>query len=165
VPPLRRLCALALATAGGAGYAPVAPGTFGSLVGVAGFALLAPAGPLAVALAAALTAVLGVWAADEAERLFAKKDDGRIVIDEVAGQLIALLPIVLLVPADRVRAPLPLLAGFLLFRGFDIAKPGPVRWAERSFPGGRGVMFDDLLAGVFAAITLVVLLLLLGPRG
>jgi phosphatidylglycerophosphatase A len=64
VPPLRRLCALVLATAGGAGYAPVAPGTFGSLVGVALFACLAPAGPLPVVVAIALTAGLGVWAAD-----------------------------------------------------------------------------------------------------
>jgi phosphatidylglycerophosphatase A len=164
VPPLRRLCALVLATAGGAGYAPVAPGTFGSLVGVALFACLAPAGPLPVVVAIALTAGLGIWAADEAERAFGKKDDGRIVIDEVAGQLIALLPVALLVPVARTRSPLPLLAGFLLFRAFDIAKPGPVRWAERNFPGGRGVMFDDLVAGVFAALVLALALLLLGPQ-
>jgi phosphatidylglycerophosphatase A len=165
VPPLRRLCALALATACGVGYAPIASGTFGSMVGVALFAWLAPAGPLPVAVAIVLASVGGVWAADEAERIYQKKDDGRIVIDEVAGQLIALFPLTLLLPADRVRTPWLLLVGFLVFRAFDIAKPGPVRWAERSFPGGRGVMFDDLLAGVFSAGVVVLLLLLLGPQG
>lgn len=160
---LRRVCALALATAGGVGYAPVAPGTCGSAVGVALFVLVAPGGPLLAALAAGLAAALGVWAAGEAERLFAKKDDGRIVIDEVAGQLVALLPLALLLPPERVRSPLPLVIGFLVFRGFDIAKPGPVRWAERSFPGGRGVMFDDLVAGALSACAMVAILLLLGP--
>ena len=115
-------------------------------------------GPLTLALVALAAIALGVWAAEEAERIYARRDDGRIVIDEVAGQLIALWPITVLVPRDRWLAPLPLLAGFLLFRGFDIAKPGPVRWAERTFPGGMGVMFDDVLAGAFSALALGALL-------
>jgi phosphatidylglycerophosphatase A len=148
---LRRFAALAVATAAGAGYAPVAPGTFGSLVGVGVYALIAPLGALAVALAALGTAAAGVWAAGEAEKIFARSDDGRIVIDEVAGQLIALWPVSLLAP-ERAVAPLPLALGFLAFRAFDIAKPGPVRWAERHFTGGRGVVFDDLVAGAGAAL-------------
>jgi phosphatidylglycerophosphatase A len=149
---LRRFAALALATAAGAGFAPIAPGTFGSLMGVGVFALVAPCGPLAVALAVATLTAVGVWAAGEAEQIFARKDDGRIVIDEVAGQLLALWPVSTLAPAERVLAPLPLAVGFLAFRAFDIAKPGPVRWAERRFSGGRGVVFDDLVAGAFAAV-------------
>jgi phosphatidylglycerophosphatase A len=157
--PTRRIFALALATAGGAGYAPIAPGTFGSLVGVLVFVAVAPAGPVVVTLAAALASAVGVWAAGEAERVFAKKDDGRIVIDEVAGQLITLLPLAMVMEPERVRAPLPLIVGFLVFRGFDIAKPGPVRWAERSFPGGQGVMYDDLVAGALSACVMAALLL------
>ena len=149
---LRRFAAIAVATAAGAGFAPVAPGTFGALVGLGVFALVAPLGPIAVTLAVVLVTAAGVWAAGEAERIFASEDDGRIAIDEVAGQLVALWPISVLAPPERALAPLPLALGFLAFRAFDIAKPGPVRWAERHFTGGRGVMFDDLLAGALAAI-------------
>ena len=149
---LRRFIALALATAAGAGLAPVAPGTFGSLVGVGVFALLAPHGPLVLGLAVLVVTAAGVWAAGEAERIYARGDDGRIAIDEVAGQLVALWPLTLLAPPERVLAPLPLAVGFVAFRAFDIAKPGPVRWAERHFAGGRGVVFDDLVAGACAAL-------------
>ena len=148
---LRRLAAIAVATAAGAGFAPIAPGTFGSLVGVGVFALTAPHGALAVALVAVVVTLIGVWAAGEAERIFEREDDGRIAIDEVAGQLIALWPLALLAP-ERALAPLPLAIGFLAFRAFDIAKPGPVRWAERHFTGGRGVVFDDLVAGACAGL-------------
>jgi phosphatidylglycerophosphatase A len=117
------------------------------------FALIAPLGALAVALAALVATVAGVWAAGEAEEIFARRDDGRIVIDEVAGQLIALWPVSLLAP-ERAVAPLPLALGFLAFRAFDIVKPGPVRWAERHFAGGRGVMFDDLIAGAGAGLVM-----------
>jgi phosphatidylglycerophosphatase A len=147
---LRRFAAIAVATAAGAGFAPVAPGTFGSLVGVGVFALTAPHGALAVALVTLVVTCAGVWAAGEAERIFAQADDGRIAIDEVAGQLVALWPLSLLAPSERALSALPIALGFLAFRAFDIAKPGPVRWAERHFSGGRGVVFDDLVAGAFA---------------
>jgi phosphatidylglycerophosphatase A len=149
---LRRFAALAVATAAGAGFAPIAPGTFGSLVGVGVFAAIARGGALAVALAALAITALAVWAAGEAERIFAQKDDGRIAIDEVAGQLVALWPLSLLASPEQVLAPLPLAIGFFAFRAFDIAKPGPVRWAERHFTGGRGVVFDDLVAGACAGV-------------
>ena len=142
---------MALATAGGAGFAPVAPGTFGAAVGVGLFALGLSLGGWTIAVLIVATSIVGVWASSEAERLFGQHDDGRIVIDEVAGQLIALAPLLLVLPEARWRAPLPLLAGFVAFRAFDIAKPGPVRWAERHFDGGLGVMADDLVAGVLAA--------------
>ena len=147
----RRRTALGLATVGGAGLAPVAPGTFGAAVGVGLHVLCAPLGALAWILLLLLVHGLGVWASTEAERLFGQHDDGRIVIDEVAGQLVALAPLLIVLPAERWRAPLPLLAGFVAFRFFDIAKPGPVRWAERRFPAGLGVMADDVVAGLLAA--------------
>lgn len=100
---------------------------------------------------------MGSWAAGEAERAFGHADDGRIVIDEVAGQLIALAPLLAL-PAPSRMSALALVTGFVAFRLFDIAKPGPVRWAERRFAGGLGVMADDVVAGVLAALVLVALM-------
>ena len=72
-------------------------------------------------------------------------------IDEVVGQLLTLAPLTLAPPAGGSRAPGWLLAGFLVFRLFDIWKPGPVRWAERRFRGGAGVMLDDVVAGILSA--------------
>jgi len=143
-----------LVSAGGAGYAPVASGTFGSAVGVALYIPLSFLHPLLYALTTIATLFLGIWAADIAERSYGKKDDGRIVIDEVVGQFITLFPLLLLVEPEAMRSPALLVAGFFVFRLFDIWKPGPVRWAERNFPGGMGVMLDDVVAGGFAALTI-----------
>jgi phosphatidylglycerophosphatase A len=118
-------------------------------------------GPL-YALTVAALSCLGIWAADRAESLFGKKDDGRIVIDEVAGQLVTLAPVLLLCGAGQSQALGLEVAGetwwilvvtaFVVFRVLDIWKPGPIRWAERRFAGGLGVMLDDLLAGVLGGI-------------
>jgi phosphatidylglycerophosphatase A len=145
----RRRLAVALATAGGAGYAPVAPGTAGAAVGAGLYWLIAPTGFAIVVATAVGLCVLGVFAADGAERAFGKRDDGRIVIDEVVGQLVTLAPLPLL--AGDARNLWLVTAGFLVFRLFDIWKPGPVRWAEHHFDGGAGVMFDDVLAGLLGA--------------
>ena len=151
--------ATATATVGGLGYAPVAPGTLGAAAGVAlhlGLAW-AGAGPLAcVALSAALLWA-GAHAASAAEAHFAQHDDGRIVIDEVVGQLIALLPIAVLAP-ERSFDPVLLLLGFLGFRLFDIWKPGPVKAAEQGFEAGWGVMLDDVVAGLLAAAVVAAVL-------
>jgi phosphatidylglycerophosphatase A len=152
-----------VATAGGAGYAPVAPGTFGSAVGVAVYLLLADLGAFLFGVTLLGLAFLGIWASDEAERAFGRKDDGRIVIDEVAGQLLTLAPLVALAPPSALRSPPWLFAGFLLFRLLDIWKPGPVAWAERSFAGGAGVMMDDVFAGILGGLILSVAVLWAGP--
>ena len=139
-----RIFVLALATGAGSGYAPVAPGTFGSLVGVALWALWRALGGVSqggYALGCALLAAVGVWAAGRAEVIFGRHDDGRITIDEVAGMLLSLAWL----PARPEVAGL----GFVLFRVFDIWKPFPARRAER-LPGGLGVVADDLVAGVYA---------------
>lgn len=152
--------ALCIATAGGVGYAPGAPGTFGSAVGVVVYLPLSLLGaPLFVLTAVAITA-LGIWASDEAERLFGRKDDQRIVIDEVAGQLATLAPLVLLAPAPLHRHPFWLVTAFVAFRVFDIRKPGPVRWAEQYFRGGAGVVMDDVVAGLFGAAVMCAALLI-----
>jgi phosphatidylglycerophosphatase A len=148
-----------LATAGGAGFAPIAPGTFGSAVGVVLFVPLSALHPLLFALTTATLLALGTWASDRAESFFGQKDDGRIVIDEVVGQLIALAPLLFFANLGGTHLLALLGAGFLLFRLFDIWKPGPVAWAERRFAGGAGVMLDDVAAGVLAALVMTPLAL------
>jgi phosphatidylglycerophosphatase A len=118
--------------------------------------VLAPLGALAVLACALLLLAAGIVAADAAERIYGHADDGRIVIDEVVGQLLALAPVPLLAP-DAPRSPLLLATGFFAFRLFDIWKPGPVRWAERRFEGGKGVMFDDVCAGLLAGACVALL--------
>jgi phosphatidylglycerophosphatase A len=144
---MRPAALLFLATAGGAGFAPVAPGTAGAAVGVVLCLALAGLGPWLYALALLGLLSLGIRAADAAERWYGRKDDGRIVIDEVVGQLIALAPLAL--PGVG-SSWLPVVTGFVAFRVFDIWKPAPARRAER-LAGGAGVMFDDVVAGAFAA--------------
>jgi len=155
--------AIAVATAGGAGFVPVAPGTFGSLVGVGCYLLLADLNMVLFGITLLGLAFLGIWASDVAERYFGQRDDGRIVIDEVVGQLLALAPLVALAPAAGRRAPAWLFAGFLLFRLLDIWKPPPISWAERSFAGGAGVMMDDVFAGILAGVLIGAAYVWTGP--
>jgi phosphatidylglycerophosphatase A len=93
--------------------------------------------------------VIGVWAASRAERFFGRTDPGHVVIDEVAGQVITFL-------AQPQASWKWLLAGFVLFRFFDVVKPFPARRAER-LPAGWGIMTDDVLAGLYSLAALVVL--------
>lgn len=147
--------AIWIATAGGAGYSPFAPGTAGSVVGLAivmGLARL----PLdrfwaSVVLGAVsgLLFAIGVWAAGEAERFFGCVDPGQVVIDEVMGQVLTFL----LLPHPTWKW---LLVGFLLFRAFDVLKPFPAREAER-IPRGWGIMVDDAVAGLYALAVLTAL--------
>ncbi len=138
-----------IATCFGVGYCPVAPGTAGSAAGVVLFAGLSRLSPMLYLFTTAALTFLGIWAAEEFSRQSGTHDDGRIVIDEVAGQLLALAPLVF---AGR-RGSVPLVVtGFVLFRVFDVWKPGPVRWLERNLSGGAGVVMDDVLAGAFAAV-------------
>ena len=155
--PLRTPASVWIATAGGAGFAPKAPGTAGAALAVVLFFGLAGLSLPLYALTLVALSFLGVWASDQAERFFDSHDDGRIVIDEVAGQLLALAP---LVPrsggGDRPALFFGLVVtGFVAFRLFDIWKPGPVRWAQDRFAGGLGVMADDLVAGVLAAFVVI----------
>lgn len=141
-----------IATCGGVGYFPVAPGTAGSAVAVAIAAAVdaIPGGPpwlrLLLILGAAVLFWIGVWAATRAERFFGKIDPRQVVIDEVAGQFLTLA-------AVPNASWLWLAAGFLLFRLLDIVKPFPARRAER-LPGGWGIMTDDLIAGAYGAAVL-----------
>ncbi len=136
-----------LATGAGLGLLPKTPGTWGSLgaLPLAWAAVLWGGPALAAALGAGLFA-LGVWASNAVLARGGGSDPGYIVIDEIAAQILVL--------AVAPLAPLPYLAGFVLFRLFDIAKPWPVGWADRAVKGGLGVMLDDLLAAAYAAAIL-----------
>jgi phosphatidylglycerophosphatase A len=136
--------ALAFATALGAGYAPMAPGTAGSAAGLLLWCLL-PASPIVQASTLAVVIVMGSWSGGVAERHFGRPDPGQVVIDEVAGMLVTLF----LVPVGWAGA----LLAFLLFRLADIVKPYPANRLER-LPGGIGIMADDLMAGVYANLAL-----------
>jgi phosphatidylglycerophosphatase A len=165
--------ALFIATACGLGYLPKAPGTWGSLVGVALTCLNVYAANINLRFdtppayghwsdrawsflsnqigLALVVALAGLWAANRASKYFHEKDPQRVVVDEVSGQTIAYLGLL-------TAGPIPhswkyLLLGFILFRAFDIWKPFPARQAE-SLPGGWGIMADDWIAGIYAAIGL-----------
>jgi len=142
------LLARIIATAGGAGYSPLAPGTAGTAVAVP---LAWLASPLPwwqfLAITAAVIAV-GIWAASVADRSWGTHDSGRIVIDEVAGYFVTVALI------DRSDWRL-LVIGFFVFRAFDIIKPPPVRWIDRNVGGGTGVVLDDVVAGIQGAAVMV----------
>jgi len=136
-----------LATWFGAGLLPKAPGTWGSLAALPlGWVIQYVAGWPGLVLATLLVFIIGIWAAGSYARRGANPDPGEIVIDEVAGQWLAVLP--------AMGAPLLYLVGFALFRLFDIWKPWPIRTVERKLKGGLGVMADDILAGLIAAALL-----------
>ena len=136
----------------------MAPGTAGSAVGVALCLPLAGLGPWLYALATLALLSLGIRAADAAQRWYGRQDDGRIVIDEVVGQLFALAPLALAGVGSSWPA---VVTGFVAFRVFDVWKPGPARRAER-LAGGAGVMLDDVVAGALAAPLVAAVLWIVG---
>ncbi len=143
-----------LACGFGSGLTPVAQGTFGSLAAVLPWLLLRTL-PMQLYVFAVLVAfVIGVWACGIAGRLVGVDDHRSIVWDEFVGLWIALIP--------ALAAPWwSVVVGFALFRLFDVWKPWPISWLDRRLKGGVGVMVDDVVAGIFAAIVLDLLLRLL----
>lgn len=138
--------AVAAATGAGIGRFPVAPGTIGSIPGLAlAWALWTVAGPWAVVAGAALVTAVGTWAAGRVAMAWGVEDPGAVVVDEIAGQMVALF---FLAPT-----PATLVASFLLFRIFDVWKPWPASRLEK-LPGGSGIMADDLAAGAMANLVL-----------
>ncbi|MEM7743499.1 MAG: phosphatidylglycerophosphatase A [Pseudomonadota bacterium] len=154
---MRPALASQIATVGGVGFAPSAPGTFGSLATLPlAWALHAMGGIWLMVAATLALAVLGYWAT----RVYLagrSEDPKEVVIDEVVGQLIALWPLsagLTLAGADPTTFPWPgWVGGFLMFRFFDIVKPPPVSWADR--PGALGVMLDDVVAGALAGTVML----------
>ena len=137
---------LFIATGAGSGYLPKAPGTWGTLVGLLLWWPLAGLSLTAYLATVAVLFIVGVASAGAAEKILDRGDPGVVVIDEIVGVLIALAA----VPLHPVAA----LAGFALFRLFDIAKPFPVGWLDRHLHGGLGIMLDDVAAGLYALLVL-----------
>lgn len=140
--------ATALATLGPIGHFPKAPGTWGSLASIVAAPWLFLPLPLWGRIVALLLILaIGTWACSRAEVVIGKKDPGCVIIDELFGQWLAIL--------FFTGMPIWYLAvAFILFRGFDIFKPWPVKWAETAFPGGLGVMIDDGVSGLYALVCL-----------
>lgn len=134
-----------IATWFGSGLSRFAPGTCGSLAALPfAVALVWLGGPWALAVAACAAFLIGLWASARYISASRQKDPGAVVIDEVAGQWLALVPVAL-----DLRL---YLVAFALFRVFDIAKPWPAGWFDRELGGGLGVMADDIVAGLYAAV-------------
>jgi phosphatidylglycerophosphatase A len=141
-----------IATALGAGYSPIAPGTAGSAVALL-ILWLVPFSPIGVVVFFLAVTFFGTWAAQLVEAAAGDKDPGVIVIDEVAGMTLSVLLLPLTIPV--------LLVGFVLFRIFDVVKPFPANRLQ-ALPGGVGVMIDDLVAGLYALLVLIVLRAVIG---
>ena len=140
----------AIATALGAGYSPIAPGTCGTAVTVPLAFALAPLPVWQYVLVLVAVTVIGIWAAGRADRAWGTHDTGRIVIDEVAGYLVTMTLV------DRSHI-VPLAVGFVVFRALDIVKPPPIRWLDRHVEGGFGVVIDDVAAGVVGMLIMLAL--------
>jgi len=145
--------AVFLATGFYVGNIPFAPGTFGSLIGLALCFLLAGVQLSAAIIAALLIIGLAIWIANVAARTLKRKDPGCIVIDEIAGMVVTLIGL----PFNLTTA----VTGFILFRILDILKPFPIRILDKQVSGGLGIVADDVVAGIFANLLLRILLFVL----
>ncbi len=143
-----------ISQAGLGGYIKYAPGTYGAGVGaIVGYLLLKQSWLLALSCTLILL-VMGIYVSSKAEEILGEKDPSSVVIDEVVGQLIALL----FIPHLTI---LRMILAFVLFRIFDILKPWPIKKVEKSFNKGIGIMADDVVAGMIAGIGCFFLLILI----
>jgi len=134
----------------GTGLAPFAPGTFGTLAALPLYWLMSALPIWAYLLITSVAMVVGVFLCGYTSKALGEHDHSGIVWDEIVGYLITMIAI----PVDV----LWMVAGFVLFRFFDIVKPWPIRWADSKLSGGFGIMFDDVLAGIFALLGLHLML-------
>jgi phosphatidylglycerophosphatase A len=143
---MRTKVVLFLAQGFGSGRAPLAPGTFGTLPGVVlALALLPTPLPVYIGITVLLLAV-GIPLCGEAAIALGRKDPPSVVWDEIVGMLVTMTAVPLSLTS--------ILAGFALFRLFDIWKPWPIGWVDRRLQGGLGIMLDDIIAGVMACLLL-----------
>lgn len=149
----RDKAAVFLATGFYVGNLPLAPGTFGSLLGLPLCFLLAEISLPAAIVAVLLLIGLAVWISDRAAKILKRKDPGCIVIDEIAGMATALIGVPFHLSS--------VILGFVLFRIFDILKPFPIRMIDRRLSGGAGIVADDVVAGFFTNILIRIFTLLL----
>jgi len=139
----------------GVGLVPKAPGTFGTLIAIPLYLLIAPLSLGIYLMVVFLLFMLGILICQRCEERIQLSDHSGIVWDEIVGYLITMIAIPLSWPA--------VIAGFVLFRVFDVLKPWPIRVLDRSIHGGLGIMLDDALAGLFAGLCLHLFLPLISP--
>lgn len=144
-----------IATWFGSGLLSKAPGTWGSLAALPfGWGLAYFGGPWFLACGTIVVFLVGLWASHVYAQALGQADPGSVVVDEVAGQWLALLPVAL--------APLYYPIAFIAFRFFDILKPWPVSWLDKRVKGAFGIMADDIMAGLYAAAVTYAVLLAVG---
>ena len=138
----------------GSGLSPKAPGTVGTVVAVLIYLLLPAMSALVYAGLVVLAFVLGIWLCGKTADDLGVHDHGGIVWDEFVGYWITMF----MAPAGLIWV----IVGFLLFRLLDIFKPWPIKWADKELSGGLGIMLDDVLAGIMAALCIQALVVLIG---
>lgn len=138
----------------GTGLIRVAPGTFGTLVGIPLFLALIWLPWQVFAAATVFLFLLGCWVCGVSARLLKVEDYGGIVFDEIVGYLVACVALLPSMGGPQWHLAIGMSAAFVLFRLFDILKPWPIRWFDRNLHGGFGIMFDDVLAGAAAGAVL-----------
>ncbi|MGD9045932.1 MAG: phosphatidylglycerophosphatase A [Desulfobacterales bacterium] len=142
----RQRAVLFVATGFFIGTVPLAPGTFGSIIGLPICFLISRLNLLTAVICTILFILCAIWIAAAAEKALKKKDAGEIVIDEIAGLMVTFIGVPFTLKT--------VIAGFIIFRAFDILKPFPIRLLERKVAGGPGVVLDDVLAGLYANLIL-----------
>lgn len=133
----------------GSGLAPIAPGTFGTLVAVLLYLLFQSLDLLSYSLLTAAICVVGIWICGKSSEMLGVHDHGGIVWDEFAGYFITMIA----APPGWIW----IVVGFVLFRLFDIFKPWPIKWADEHVDGGLGIMLDDIIAGLASFAVLQIL--------
>ena len=135
----------------GSGYMPVAPGTFGTLAAIPVFLLLSQFQPVIYGVILILMSLAGIWLCGYTSHTLGVHDHKAIVWDEVVGYLLTMM----MVPPTLIN----ICVGFMLFRLFDIWKPWPINLLDKNLHGGLGIMLDDVVAGIFAAFIMQLLLI------
>jgi len=133
------------------GYAPVMPGTAGSVAAIPLCLLFMAMTPWMNTISVAALIIFSIWVCGEAESIIGKKDPGCIVLDEVVGMAVAL--------SGVTPGFINIIAGFFIFRFFDILKPWPIKNLEKIFKGGAGIVADDIGAGIYTSIVLNIILI------
>jgi len=145
----------------GSGLAPKAPGTFGTLAAVPLFYVLAMLNIESYLIMLVVTSLLGFWFCEVTSQAMGVHDHKAIVWDEFVGYWITMFPVLLIYPSIESTLDIPFIwvaIGFVLFRFFDVLKPFPISWLDKKVAGGFGIMIDDIVAGVFAAVGLFLIM-------
>ena len=147
-----------LASLGGIGLIPFAPGTFGSIFAWIAFILISHF--VNMLILTIVIIILSIWICEKVSKDLLEKDHKSIVIDELAGMWVALLPVIYFASSQNERITYAILA-LVFFRFFDILKPFPVSYFDQKYKNGFGIVFDDIIAGILATVPSLIILFLL----